>query len=890
MEKRNVIIPWISICCLLLGMYTGFATEFNYGKLDWWFLASWTVVLSAAAVFLVLQWKPWISGLLTVPALILAGLYGYSHREELEEAVDAVQMLLSRQMAKYNGTAVLSDAPGIVNAWESREYAQEGQLEMLFLLCGFFVAVYLSIVTMRLSFRIYGLILPYTVVFVGLSVGASPGVRSVFLLFAGTALALYWVEHSEADSSGQGHGEQETGIHLKVPWALAVLCLCIVICAAASILLNSRTQERILAHAKETLSWQHKKERQLKEFGDTVVKTMKARFGVDNDGKLDNDAPEYGDKDVLLFTMDSKPTEDVYLRGFVGNVYGSGRWTFLPKVTELEGEINRIVGGKTTEEDAQKLCLMELDAIGLRRTSFKGMNELSGVSYQVVGLFGESNMHYPEVNWKIEYVGAGRGSGCHYHPYFDQLEDTEAYKSRLGNDVRSALIYAEDRLAQWQIDRTLQKLSNQTEGKFYYMSIQQAQERADIFGEWSEDYDGDWSALSSDDTLLRDDVLKAYLAYARKEYTKVPEYLTRFTEFADNQGIYAYGETAADIAVQIRSCLWGQAAYSKQLKAVPENEDYVEYFLLEQKKGFCEHFATAGTLLFRHYGIPAKFVTGYRIPVEAFKDNGDGTYTANVQDSYSHAWSEVLIGGLGWYPMEMTPGAAGVVRGQYDEETEPAGSLEPTREVIQTATPAPTATASPQAVKNSASPSQKGGTDGGGGSGQMTPVLRGIAAAAVFFLLCLSVWAWCRYSRSKYSRSLKKLRGKNSRAIRIMTEGLLCFLTDCGMKGCERMTEKEWIAQAFIMAEGGEAAAENPSGIVPVEQSDMVCMQHSIEKAFFANEAVTFGEYEEFLKICDTLTEKIIQQMTGWHRFTILLFGWRKQFAEWKKLCYDRTE
>ena len=152
MEKKNIIIPWISICCLLFGMYTGFATEFSYSKFNWWFLVVWTAVLSAAAVLLVLQWKPWISALLTIPALILAGLYGYSHMEELKRAADAAQMLLSRQMAKYNGTAVLSDAPGMVDTWGVRESLEEGQMEMLFLLC-VFCCLYM--------YRDYAAVFPY---------------------------------------------------------------------------------------------------------------------------------------------------------------------------------------------------------------------------------------------------------------------------------------------------------------------------------------------------------------------------------------------------------------------------------------------------------------------------------------------------------------------------------------------------------------------------------------------------------------------------------------------------------------------------------------------------------------------------------------------------------
>lgn len=889
MEKKNIIIPWISICCLLFAMYTGFATEFHYGELDWRFLAVWTVVLSGIAVLMVLLWKPWISGLMTVPALALAGLYGYSHKEKLQEAVDVVQMLLSHQMAKYNGTAVADDpfavAPGIAMVWGTEEGLQERQMEMLFLLCGFFAAVYLAIVTMRLSFRIYGLIIPYTVVLAGLSMGASPGMGSVLLFFVGTALALYWVEHSEANALG--HREEGGGIYRKIPWAFVALCLCILFCTTASIFMNKGTQKGVLSHAKATLEWQHRKERQLRELGNNIIKAVKARFGVDNDGRLDNDSPEYRDKDVFIFTMDRKPEEDIYLKGFVAGDYDNGRWTseWGEAESELEETIHQLVRGSDQrnwmqsderkklrdKEDTQKLYLMEMDAVGLKRTS-----------QGEVGL-----QPCAEVNWKLEYVGAGKGGRNYYHPYFDWMEETEIGDESQKSDaasVRSSILY--DNRGMWQIDRVINRFSNPVRGKFYPVGIQQVQQRLNALEEWPEDF-RDWSALPSENILFSDDVLNTYVDYARKRFVKVPGHLQRFIEFADDLGVY--GETTVDIAVQIRDGLWKQASYSKNLEAVPGGEDYVEYFLLEQRKGFCEHFATAGTLLFRHYGIPAKFVSGYRIPMEAFVDNGDGTYTAGVQDSYSHAWSEVLVGGLGWYPMEMTPGAAGVVRGQHEEEENiKSPEPEPTPEASETTAPEASATESPEPSPGTV-PLQKGGTD----NGWMASVFWGIAAAAAFILLCLSVWIWCRHSRGRYTRSLKKSKGKNSSAIRIMTEGFLCFLADCGIRGCDKMTEKEWIGQAFILAEGEKAdISDAGSGTLARKssQEDMDKMRQSIEKAFFSNEVITDGECGEFLKICDSLAEKILLQLKGWPKFFILFSGWRKQFAEWKKLCYDRTK
>ena len=40
-----------------------------------------------------------------------------------------------------------------------------------------------------------------------------------------------------------------------------------------------------------------------------------------------------------------------------------------------------------------------------------------------------------------------------------------------------------------------------------------------------------------------------------------------------------------------------ETSYSLKLDSVPAGQDYAEYFLFGQKKGYCEHYATAATIL-----------------------------------------------------------------------------------------------------------------------------------------------------------------------------------------------------------------------------------------------------------------------------------------------------
>ncbi len=64
----------------------------------------------------------------------------------------------------------------------------------------------------------------------------------------------------------------------------------------------------------------------------------------------------------------------------------------------------------------------------------------------------------------------------------------------------------------------------------------------------------------------------------------------------------------------------------------------VDEFLFGTRRGFCEHYASAFTLLMRAAGIPSRVVTGY----QGGEMNGDYMI---VRQSDAHAWSEVWLDG-----------------------------------------------------------------------------------------------------------------------------------------------------------------------------------------------------------------------------------------------------
>lgn len=80
------------------------------------------------------------------------------------------------------------------------------------------------------------------------------------------------------------------------------------------------------------------------------------------------------------------------------------------------------------------------------------------------------------------------------------------------------------------------------------------------------------------------------------------------------------------------------------------DRDPVDLFLFEERRGFCEHYASAFALLLRAAGIPARVVTGYQ----------GGTTNRDymiVRQSDAHAWTEALLDGR-WTRFDPTAAVA----------------------------------------------------------------------------------------------------------------------------------------------------------------------------------------------------------------------------------------
>ncbi len=141
---------------------------------------------------------------------------------------------------------------------------------------------------------------------------------------------------------------------------------------------------------------------------------------------------------------------------------------------------------------------------------------------------------------------------------------------------------------------------------------------------------------------------EAYTSYALSKYTSVPEEMLYYLkEFLRENHIDPDDPDKEALIRAVRSLL-GSYNYTTQIEAIPEGEDPVMWFLTQDKSGYCIHFASAGTMLLRACGIPARFVSGY------LKEMPAGT-VAEITAKDAHAWTEVFNGST-WQLVEMCVG------------------------------------------------------------------------------------------------------------------------------------------------------------------------------------------------------------------------------------------
>ena len=111
---------------------------------------------------------------------------------------------------------------------------------------------------------------------------------------------------------------------------------------------------------------------------------------------------------------------------------------------------------------------------------------------------------------------------------------------------------------------------------------------------------------------------------------------------------------------RIRDYLQSDCIYTENLGDVSGDADGALETFLKEKKGYDVQFATAAVMMFRYYGIPARYVEGYLITPQDAAGMESGMADEIPLES-AHAWPEIYIDGTGFVPIEVSPPYMGVM-------------------------------------------------------------------------------------------------------------------------------------------------------------------------------------------------------------------------------------
>jgi transglutaminase-like putative cysteine protease len=543
-------------------------------------------------------------------------------------------------------------------------------------------------------------------------------------------------------------------------------------------------------------------------------KRLESRLGLSGfagytDGYLSNSEPKKTHKTMLTALLSEKLAGNLYFRGFVGEWYKDGRWNGVDE----DAFYSAMDSGDKSRLEVSKDTL---------DTAFNAL--LAGeTSYVPAGEVDSSDAFLSEIDGVVQvtlYYPGVRDSYC-YAPYYVSYSTKKNQLSAVGD---ANFIRKSDRIGEYAMMSPILLYMNEYEDKEN----------------------------------------KTYTEYVKNHYLEVPAELeTTLYEFlGTNQVADIY-----DATVLVQQRLWQTCSYQTELGNLAFGEDYVKHFLKEEQKGYCCHFATAGTLLLRYLGIPARYVTGYCVGEDDFKENEQGEYQADIKDDSAHAWVEVYYEPLGWIPVEMTPGYDSDISAQdtlreavaarrlekggeveSDEETsqsEPddAAATQSETATTQSLTSEQTSTTQSQLQSDTDAYDEKTKTDLFGGQDKRTQraVKIGAGVLAVLLLCAIIGLVWLLGSRRN-----QRLRQQEdgAKALAAIKKQMRRRLRKKGYQKEVEESEEQYllrVVQSICKAQENEGGEEDAQMRAQLEQ--LARAYYSVlEKAAYSDESLTKGD------------------------------------------------
>lgn len=326
--------------------------------------------------------------------------------------------------------------------------------------------------------------------------------------------------------------------------------------------------------------------------------------------------------------------EGIYLKGYVGSVYTGDSWDgHSAEIEKKYGELKKKLLEKMFSPENQMSQIL---------SSIANKNMVNVAGSAAVSDFGLPAYSVSIGTMDIEYENANKT--FLYTPYFTDYERIP--------DIRfNSDLYAKPTV----------RIDNLTLNYFFNVSIDYS--KPDFYSKLREAY-GDAAEY---ERLYRD--------FVNKAYTILPENgLTRIKRDFSADHVKTENGSISEKIEYVRNYLEQNTEYSLSPGRLPKGKDFAEYFLYENKAGYCAHYASAATLMLRAMDIPTRYVEGYAVgrgdiagargirqvtrnTNEGSVYNMDSLVEVSVRDYNAHAWVEVYFDRIGWIPVEFTPGA-----------------------------------------------------------------------------------------------------------------------------------------------------------------------------------------------------------------------------------------
>ena len=167
----------------------------------------------------------------------------------------------------------------------------------------------------------------------------------------------------------------------------------------------------------------------------------------------------------------------------------------------------------------------------------------------------------------------------------------------------------------------------------------------------------------------------AYREFVYDCYLQIPEEAALTLKAQWDEVASRYGTAEALTREQAQECV---LAFLRQ--CFPEEGTANDLELpLAVVEGTSFQYATVAALTLRYFGFPARYAEGYIITDEMAAAAKDGA-AIQADSSHAAAWTEIYQDGIGWIPMELTPGfgrRAGNTQPDDDSQDGSSGAEEP---------------------------------------------------------------------------------------------------------------------------------------------------------------------------------------------------------------------